>query len=81
MMVTMPICGKTFIILPLQSQGPMILKFNMLNMKPLFYKQYLNDGPGLTLTYYTARSNWVAYMHFDGVIFNKGYICIYTSDR
>ena len=25
------------------------------------YKVYINDEPGLTLTYFTARSNWVAY--------------------
>ena len=24
------------------------------------YKVYINDDPGLTLTYFTARSNWVA---------------------
>ena len=23
------------------------------------YKVYINDDPGLTLTYFTARSNWV----------------------
>ena len=25
------------------------------------YIVYINDDPGLTLTYFTARSNWVAY--------------------
>ena len=23
------------------------------------YKVYINDDPGLTMTYFTARSNWV----------------------
>ena len=27
-----------------------------------FNKVYINDDPGLTLTYFTARSNWFAYM-------------------
>ena len=27
----------------------------------LLYKPYINDDPGLTLTYFMARSNWVAY--------------------
>ena len=37
----------------------MILKLGMyhLGLKP--YKVYINDDPGLTLTYFTARSNWV----------------------
>ena len=26
------------------------------------YKVYINDDPGLTLTYFTARSNWVTCM-------------------
>ena len=26
---------------------------------PKHYKAYINDDPGLTLTYFTARSNWV----------------------
>ena len=59
MMVIMPIYGKTFINLLLQSKSPMILEFSMLNRKLLSYKQYLNDNPGLTLTVYTARSNLV----------------------
>ena len=37
----------------------MILKLGMyhLGLKP--YKGYINDDPELTLTYFTARSNWV----------------------
>ena len=39
----------------------MILKLGMqhLGLKP--YKVYINDDPGLTFTYFTARSNWVTY--------------------
>ena len=39
----------------------MILKLGMLHRGLQLYKVYINDGPGLTLTYFTARSNWVAY--------------------
>ena len=28
----------------------------------MLYKVYVNDDPDLTLTYFTARSNWVVYM-------------------
>ena len=27
----------------------------------MLYKIYINDDPGLTLTYFTARSNWVTF--------------------
>ena len=27
----------------------------------MFYKVYINDDPGLTMTYFSARSSWVAY--------------------
>ena len=39
----------------------MILKLSMLRKGLKLYKVYINDNPGLTLTYFTARSNWVAY--------------------
>ena len=39
----------------------MILKFGMQHQGLYLYKVYINDDPGLTLTYLTARSNWVAY--------------------
>ena len=39
----------------------MILKLGMQHQTHELYKLYINDDPGLTLTYFTARSNWVAY--------------------
>ena len=40
----------------------MILKLGMQHQKLKLYKVYINDDPGLTLTYFMARSNWVAYI-------------------
>ena len=40
----------------------MILKLGMQNQRFKLYKVYINDDPWLTLNYFTARSNWVAYM-------------------
>ena len=37
----------------------MILKLGMLHWGLKLYKVYINDDPGLTLTYFTASSNWV----------------------
>ena len=39
----------------------MILKLGMHHQGLELYKVYINDDPGLTLTHFTARSNWVAY--------------------
>ena len=39
----------------------MILKLGMLHWGVKLYKVYINDDPGLTLTYFTARSNLVPY--------------------
>ena len=39
----------------------MILKLGMYHWGLKLYKVYINDDPGLTLTYFTARSNWVTY--------------------
>ena len=39
----------------------MILKIGMQHRGLKLYKVYLNGDPGLTLTYFMARSNWVAY--------------------
>ena len=40
----------------------MIFKLGMYHWGLKLYKMYINDDPGLTLTYFTARSNWVACM-------------------
>ena len=39
----------------------MVLKLDMQNQGLELYKIYINNDPGLTLTYFTTRSNWVAY--------------------
>ena len=39
----------------------MILKLGMYHWGLKLYKVYVNDDPGLTLTYFTARSNLVPY--------------------
>ena len=38
----------------------MIFKLGMYQLGLKLYKVYINDDPALTLTYFTARSNWVA---------------------
>ena len=40
----------------------MILKLGMKHRGLKLSKVYINDDPGLTLTYFTARSNWVTCM-------------------
>ena len=40
----------------------MILKLGMQHWGLEFYKVYINDDPGMTLTYFTARSNLAAYV-------------------
>ena len=40
----------------------MILKLGMQHLGLKLYKVNINDDPGLTLTYFTARSNWVKCM-------------------
>ena len=39
----------------------MNLKLGMQHQGLKFYKVYINDDTGVTLTYFTARSNWVSY--------------------
>ena len=39
----------------------MTLKVRMLHRVLKYYQVYSNDDPGLTLTYFTARSNLVPY--------------------
>ena len=40
----------------------MILKLGMQHLGLKLYKVNINDDPGLTLIYFTARSNWVKCM-------------------
>ena len=43
------------------TKKPMTLNLGMQNWVLKFYQSFLNDDPGLTLTYFTARSNLVPY--------------------
>ena len=38
-----------------------MLNFGMQHQGLKLYKVHINDEPGLTLTYFTAKSNWVAH--------------------
>ena len=40
----------------------MILKLGFQHRGFKHYKVYINDDPGLTLTYFTAMSNWFTYL-------------------
>ena len=58
-MAAMPIYGKK----PLKiffsgTKRPMTLKLGMLHWVHEYYQIYSNDDAGLTLTYFTARSNF-----------------------
>ena len=59
-MVVMPIYGKNFKNL-LRNQRPITLKVGMLHRVLKYYQVYSDDDPGLTLTYFTARSNLLPY--------------------
>ena len=60
MMAAMPIYGKNLRkIFFSRTHRPMILKLGMQHRGIKLYKVYINDDPGLTLTYFTARSNWL----------------------
>ena len=45
----------------LETKRPMTLKIGMQHRALKYYQVYSNDDPGLTLTYFTARSNLVPY--------------------
>ena len=59
-MATMPIYGKTLKIF-FGTKRPMTLKFCMLHWVLECYQVCSNDDPGLTLTYFMARSNLIPY--------------------
>ena len=62
-MAAMPIYGKNLLKIFLsRTRSPMTLKLSMYYMRLKFYKVYINDNPGLTLTYFKARSNSVTCM-------------------
>ena len=55
-MAAMSIYGEN-----LKISSPMTLKLGMQNRALEYYQVCSNDGPGLTLTYFRARSNLVPY--------------------
>ena len=60
----------------------MIFKLGMKHQRLKLYKVYINDDPGLTLTYFTARSNWVTYTFEWGKLLQsylKPYIPVYST--
>ena len=58
-MAAMLIYGKTLKIFFSATRLPMILKLGILHWGLKLYTVNINDDPGLTLTYFTARSNLV----------------------
>ena len=61
-MSAMPIYGKHFKKIFFSGiKQPMILKVGMQHQVRRYYKVCSNDHPGLTLTYFTARSNLIPY--------------------
>ena len=57
----MPIYGKTFKNLLVQNQKSYDLETWHVALGTQALQLNINDDPGLTLTYFTARSNWVTY--------------------
>ena len=59
-MAALPIYGKkTLKTFFSRTRSPMILKLDMYHLGLELYKVYINDEPGLTFTYFMARSNVV----------------------
>ena len=56
---------KTFINFSI-TRSPLILQLGMQHQGFKLYKVYINYDSGLTLTYFTERSNWVAYAFESG---------------
>ena len=58
-MAAMPIYGKNLKNLLHRDQKTDALKLGMQHRALVYYQVYSNDDPGLTLIYFTARSNLV----------------------
>ena len=52
----------------------MILKLGIQHWGLKLYKVYINDDPGLTLTYFTARSNCVSYTFESGKLIQSHFM-------
>ena len=60
-MAAMPIYGKNLKKIFSRTKRPMTLNLGMHHWVLEYYQVCSNDDPGLTLTYFTARSNLVPY--------------------
>ena len=58
---TIPIYGRNLKIFFSETKRPMTLKLGMQHQVLEYYQVCSNDDPGLTLTYFTTRSNLVPY--------------------
>ena len=71
-MTAMPIYGQNPSKIFFSITGcPKILKLSMQHKELKLYKVYINDDHGLTLTYFIARSIWVAYTFEWGKLFQS----------
>ena len=59
----------------------MILKLGMQHQGLKLYNVYINDNSGLTLTYFTARSNWVAYTFEWGKLLQISHLMEKTNSK
>ena len=74
--VAMPIYGKNLKkIFFSGTKQPLTLKLGMQHRVLKYYQIYSNDDPGLTLTYFTARSNLVPY----AFVWEKGKIMDFSE--
>ena len=78
-MAAMPIYGKNLKNLLLQNQKSYYLKTWHVASALKLYQVYINDDPGLTLTYFTARSNLVTKVFSIGKSENIGFFKKYCS--
>ena len=78
-MAAMPYMLKTLKIFFYRTRSPMILKLCMTDRALKLYQVYINDDPGLTLTYFTARSDLVTKAFSIGKSENIGFFRNYCS--
>ena len=77
----MPIYGKKNKKIFLSgTKKPMALKLGKQQWVLKYYQIYSNDNPGLTLTYFTARSNLVRYAFLCGFFRNYCRLYFETSN-
>ena len=60
-MAAMPIYGKNFKKIFSGTKGRMTLKLGMQHLVHEYYRIHTNYDPGLTMTYFMARSNLLPY--------------------